>query len=64
MFNNSQISQLKEQNKQLQAKIAKLQQENTELKASLKEIIETAYQAINPAGETLSNELNPEEIAE
>ena len=35
----------------LQAQIKQLKKENTLLRASLKEIIDTAYQAINPEAE-------------
>lgn len=57
MFNKSQITPLKNQIKQLQ-------KENALLRACLRNIMDTAYRAVNHGSETPSNELNPKEIAE
>ena len=53
MFNNSQITQL-------QAQIKKLKKENALLRASLREIIDTAHQAINPEAQEPEKEENHE----
>jgi hypothetical protein len=53
MFNNSQITELKTQIKQLK-------RENFLLRASLREIINTAHQAINPEAQEPEKEANHE----
>jgi hypothetical protein len=47
VFNNNQVTLLKAQIKQLKAQLAQLKKENATLRAGLREIIETAHQAIN-----------------
>jgi regulator of replication initiation timing len=53
MFNHSQITELK-------AQIKQLKKENALLRASLREIIDTAHQAINPEAQEPEKEVSHE----